>query len=92
MPVLVPVMSTDAMTCPLLRLWNESGSIPSLPSCDDLMFEIWCFVGAKAKNVSLEKKAEGWGDTWTWTGLDADTKLCVSYLVGDGAQIGQLIL
>ena len=44
--------------------------------------EIWCFVGAKAKNVTPEKKAEGWGDTWTWTGLDADTKLCVSYLVG----------
>jgi IS1 family transposase len=44
--------------------------------------EIWCFVGAKAKNVTPEKKAEGWGDTWTWTGLDADTKLCLSYLVG----------
>ena len=44
--------------------------------------EIWCFVGAKAKNVTLEQKAPGWGDTWTWTGLDADTKLCVSYLVG----------
>src|SRR6202451_2383297 len=44
--------------------------------------EIWCFVGAKAKNVTLEQKAQGWGDTWTWTGLDADTKLCVSYLVG----------
>jgi IS1 family transposase len=44
--------------------------------------EIWCFVGAKAKNVSPAKKAEGWGDVWTWTGLDADTKLCVSYLVG----------
>jgi IS1 family transposase len=44
--------------------------------------EIWNFVGAKAKNVSAEKKAEGWGDTWTWTALDADTKLCVSYLVG----------
>jgi IS1 family transposase len=44
--------------------------------------EIWSFVGAKAKNVRAEKKAEGWGDTWTWTGLDADTKLCVSYLVG----------
>jgi len=44
--------------------------------------EIWCFVGAKAKNVRPEKKAEGWGDVWTWTGLDADTKLCVSYLVG----------
>jgi IS1 family transposase len=44
--------------------------------------EIWCFIGAKAKNVTPEKKAEGWGDVWTWTGLDADTKLCVSYLVG----------
>ena len=44
--------------------------------------EIWSFVGAKAKNTSLEKKAEGWGDVWTWVGLDADTKLCVSYLVG----------
>jgi len=44
--------------------------------------EIWCFVGAKAKNVRPEKKAQGWGDVWTWTGLDAETKLCVSYLVG----------
>ena len=23
--------------------------------------EIWCFVGAKAKNVRAEKKQEGWG-------------------------------
>src|SRR6266436_4968932 len=44
--------------------------------------EIWNFVGSKAKNTTPEKKAEGWGDTWTWTALDADTKLCVSYLVG----------
>lgn len=44
--------------------------------------EIWCFVGAKAKNVSAEKKQEGWGDVWTWVGIDADTKLVVSYLVG----------
>lgn len=44
--------------------------------------EIWCFVGAKAKNVRLEKKQEGWGDVWTWVGIDADTKLVLSYLVG----------
>ena len=44
--------------------------------------EIWNFVGAKAKNITPEKKAEGWDDTWTWTAIDADTKLCVSYLVG----------
>ena len=44
--------------------------------------EIWAFIGAKHKNASPEKKAEGWGDVWTWTAIDADTKLCVSYLAG----------
>src|ERR1039457_4937361 len=44
--------------------------------------EIWSFVGAKQKNASPEKKDEGWGDVWTWTAIDADTKLCVTYLVG----------
>jgi IS1 family transposase len=44
--------------------------------------EIWCFVGAKAKNVTVEQKAIGWGDVWTWAAIDADTKLCLSYLVG----------
>jgi IS1 family transposase len=44
--------------------------------------EVWSFIGAKAKNVSAERKQEGWGDVWTWTAIDADTKLCVSYLVG----------
>jgi IS1 family transposase len=44
--------------------------------------EIWAFVGAKKKNATPEQKAEGWGDVWTWTAIDADTKLCVSYLVG----------
>src|SRR6202451_989782 len=49
--------------------------------------EIWCFVGAKAKNVRAEKKLEGWGDIWTWVGIDADTKLVISYLVG-GRDLG----
>jgi len=44
--------------------------------------EIWSFIGSKAKNTSPEKKAEGCGDAWTWTAIDADTKLIVSYLVG----------
>jgi len=44
--------------------------------------EIWAYVGAKQKNVSAEKKEIGWGDVWTWVGIDADTKLVVSYLVG----------
>jgi IS1 family transposase len=45
--------------------------------------EIWSFSYAKQKNVATAKEAtEGAGDTWTWTALDADNKLIVSYLVG----------
>jgi IS1 family transposase len=44
--------------------------------------EIWSFVGAKQKNVSEEKMNQGCGDVWTWTAIDADSKLIVSYLVG----------
>ena len=45
--------------------------------------EIWSFTYAKAKNVARAKAApEGAGDTWTWTALDADSKLIVSWLVG----------
>ena len=49
--------------------------------------EIWQYVGSKAKNTRPEKKEIGWGDVWTWTAIDADTKLCVSYLVG-GRDLG----
>ena len=46
--------------------------------------EIWSFTYAKQKNVAAAKAApEGAGDTWTWTALDADSKLIVSYLVAD---------
>jgi IS1 family transposase len=45
--------------------------------------EIWAFVYAKTKNVPEEHKGEfGYGDVWTWTALDADTKLIVSWAVG----------
>ena len=45
-------------------------------------YEIWTLVGERAKNVKPGRKIKGWGDIWTWVGLDVDTKLCVSYLVG----------
>ncbi|MGA9216656.1 MAG: IS1 family transposase [Methylocella sp.] len=46
--------------------------------------EIWSFTAAKQKNVAAMKKPiYGAGDTWTWTALEADTKLIVSYSVGD---------
>ena len=46
--------------------------------------EIWAFVHAKAKNVPAERKGEfGIGDVWTWTALDSDSKLMISWAVGD---------
>jgi IS1 family transposase len=45
--------------------------------------EVWAFVGAKEKNASDAKKAVfQWGDAWTWTALDSDSKLMVSWIVG----------
>ena len=45
--------------------------------------EIWSFVYAKQKTVERMNIAqEDAGDVWTWTAIDADSKLIVSYLVG----------
>ena len=44
--------------------------------------EIWSFVYAKERAVRHAKAApEGAGDAWTFTAIDADAKLIVSYLV-----------
>jgi IS1 family transposase len=45
--------------------------------------EIWQFIGAKQKNVTEEQMKAGWGDVWTWVAIDADSKLVVSYTLGD---------
>lgn len=45
--------------------------------------EIWSFVYAKEKNATQEQKEGGAGDAWTWTAIDADSKLIVSWFVGD---------
>jgi IS1 family transposase len=45
--------------------------------------EIWSFVYAKQRNVPQEKRGQfGYGDVWTWTALDSDTKLIVAWHVG----------
>ena len=46
--------------------------------------EIWSFVYAKARNVGTAKAApDAAGDIWTWTAIDADTKLIPSFYVGN---------
>ena len=55
------------------------GVTASRVQCD----EVWSFTYAKQKNVATAKAApQVPGDTWTWTALDADTKLIVSSMVG----------
>ncbi len=45
--------------------------------------EIWSFTAAKQKNVATMKTpVAGAGDTWTWTAIEAETKLLITWLVG----------
>jgi IS1 family transposase len=63
--------------------------------CERLQLdEIWSFVGMKDKNIPDERKGEwGIGDVWTWTAIDADTKLIPSWLVADrGADAARLFV
>ena len=46
--------------------------------------EIWSFVYSKQKNVEKNvAEVDGAGDVWTWTAIDADSKMIVSWFVGD---------
>lgn len=50
------------------------------PQCD----EIWTFCHAKERNVPDDFNGRfGYGDVWTWTAIDADTKLVPSFMVGN---------
>ncbi|MFZ5635612.1 MAG: IS1 family transposase [Pseudomonadota bacterium] len=61
----------------------QNAALRNLPykrvECD----EVWSFVGAKQKNVPEDCKDEfGIGDVWTWTAIDVDSKLVVSWMIG----------
>lgn len=63
---------------------HHSRTVQNVPSKRVQCDEIWSFNYAKAKNVKTAKAAPAWaGDVWTWTAIDADSKLMVSYMVGD---------
>ena len=59
----------------------HDANVRSVPSKRVQCDEIWSFVGAKDKNVH-DGMPEGSGSVWTWTALDADSKLMISYAVG----------
>lgn len=74
----------------VLRLLNDVGVlcrdyhdlvVRDLESARIQLDECWSFVGGKAK--AKRHGAAVHGDCWVWVALDADTKLVVSYYVGD---------
>jgi IS1 family transposase len=67
----VPVLPTTILTSAIFAC-VASSAMKSGP-----------FVYAKQKNVSLEQMEKGAGDVWTWTAIDADSKLIISYTLGD---------
>jgi transposase-like protein/IS1 family transposase len=46
------------------------------------MDELWSFVGAKNKTAVAKKLGEGFGDSWCWLAIDAESKLVLSHAVG----------
>ena len=61
----------------------QDAALRNLPckriQCD----EIWAFCYAKDKNVPADKQGQfGFGSVWTWTAIDADSKLIASWMVG----------
>ena len=76
----VTKLLVDAGTvCQAFHDANVEGLKPKRVQCD----EIWSFCYAKGKNVKTAKAAPARaGDVWTWTALDSDSKLMISWLVG----------
>ncbi len=60
----------------------QDENLRNLPCCRLQCDEIWSFVGAKQKDVSDAQAASGRGDIWTWTAIDAGTKLVPCWMVG----------
>jgi len=61
----------------------QDKALRDLPSKSVQADEIWSFVYSKQKNVPEEKRGQfGYGDVWTWTALDADSKLIICWYVG----------
>jgi len=83
---------TDTAKGTVIRLLKDVGIVcakyqdehlRNLPCKHIQCDEIWSFCYAKQKNVPEDKQGRlGYGDVWTWTAIDADTKLVPSWLVG----------
>jgi len=63
--IVVKLLAELGCSCARFHYYNVRGLKVKRLQAD----EIWSYVGAKKKNVSLEQKAQGWGDVWRWVGI-----------------------
>lgn len=66
---------------PVCAAWEDDHNVglsTKRVQCD----EIWAFVYAKEKNVPQDKLDQMVGDVWTWTAIDADSKLVINWTLG----------
>jgi IS1 family transposase len=83
---------TGAAKGTILRLLGDVGdacdayqdqALRNLTSTNIQCDEIWSFCHAKERNLPVEKRgADGVGDMWTWTAIDSDSKLVVTWRLG----------
>jgi IS1 family transposase len=63
--------------------WYQDQVLRDLKSTRIELDEIWSFCHTREKNLTPEKKGEeGYGDIWTFTAIDPDTKLVPCWRVG----------
>ena len=82
----------DVNKITVLRLLADAGTLAAqyhdltvcdLPTKRVQLDEIWAFVHCKQRNVPAELQGSTEvGDCWTWTAIDADSKLMIAYYVG----------
>ena len=66
----------------------QDATLRNLPCKRIQADELWAFCHAKAKNVPEKHRGTfGYGDVWTWTAIDPDTKLMVTWLVGERDEV-----
>lgn len=62
----------------------QDSHLRDLPCTKLQVDEIWAFCHNKEKNTAPEREGVlGYGDVWTFTALDAETKLVPTWLVGE---------
>jgi IS1 family transposase/transposase-like protein len=74
--------------CDLILLVGENcrrlldAKVQDVPVTDVQLDEIWSFVGMKEKTRVAQARSSEWGDCWTFTAIERETKLLLAHTIG----------